>query len=756
MNITIIQPPLVQLNTPYPSGAYLLSFFNSLKEDYDFIGKTKWLDTSNLLFHKLFSSEGLKKLFVLSEKKALETAEAFENQGDDESAFQIRRYVSSQDSWILWIDRIVEIVCGGKSAREYVHEFVRSPHVPRGMRMENFLYNLGREVTADDAQFLASFALADLADYITMVFDQNFRLISYAEKLGTSEVSFDNVIEGLEGPVLKEFYKLVLEKVIEPSKELELFLISVPFPGCFESAVFAARYIKENFGENALVCIGGGYVNTELRTVSEKRLFDYADYLSYDMGYGSYLNLLDSIKSAGGNLKLTGDFLPPKMYKLRYLYKGLISEFDDNKDYAQKEEIICRKLVPDFTSINFEQYPRLADDVNPMHRIWNDGSWVKCYLAHGCYWHRCAFCDTSLEYVNRYCKCDADSICSGLMKQAEKTGVYGIHFVDEACPPSSLVDFGLENCRLSKENGKKLTFWGNIRFEKSFNRDLANFLSYAGLTAVSAGIEIATGEGLDSVNKGTTIENIVKACCAFKEAGILVHSYMIFGFYNQSEQDLVNSMETLRQLFKAGLLDSAFWHKFTLTLHSTVYKEKQEGKHQDLKIVNKNKKRFAENDLNFEGENRSDKYSEALNLSLDSWMHGKKLDMSVNKWFSFNMPRPSIPQNYIDKMIEAYEKDRDYSYSASPSPKDRFVWLGGKALVCGKRLLWTFMGEPFEVDFNGGKEAAKKAADMLYKMRPENTGAKQETDEKSLSEKLYSVCGKQVFKALRQNGLARL
>ena len=754
MNITIIQPPLVQLNTPYPSGAYLLSFFNSQKDDYDFIENVKWLDTSNLLFHQLFSSQGLSLLFSLSENRALKLSEDFEKQGDEEAAFQIRRYISCQKAWILWIDRIVEIVCGGRSSREYVHEFVRSPHVPRGMRMENFLYKLEREVTADDAQFLASFALADLADYITMVFDPNFRLISYAEKLGTSEVSFDNVIEGLDGAVLKNFYSPVLEKLILPSNETQLFLISVPFPGCFEAAVFAARFIKEKLREKAIVCIGGGYVNTELRTVSEKRIFDYADYLSYDMGYGSYLNLFDEIKKSGGKAPLSKDSLPSQMYKMRYLHNGQITEFANNTDYAQKEEIICRKLVPDFTSINFENYPRLADDVNPMHRIWNDGSWIKCYLAHGCYWHRCAFCDTSLEYVNRYCKCDAGTICSGLMKQAEKTGVYGIHFVDEACPPSSLIDFSLENCRLSQNTGKKLTFWGNIRFEKSFNRDLANFLSYGGLTAVSAGIEIATGEGLDNVNKGTTIENIVKALCAFKEAGILVHSYMIFGFYNQTEQDLINSMETLRQLFKAGLLDSAFWHKFTLTLHSTVYKEKQEGKHKDLKILNKNKNRFAENDLNFEGENKSDKYSDALNLSLDSWMHGKKLEMSVNKWFNFNMPRPSISQNYIDKMIEAYEKERDYSYSQSPCKKDRFLWLGGKALVCQNRLLWTFMGEPFEVGFKNGKDDAKKAAELLNKLCPENSTKK--IDDNSISQELYAICGKQVFKALRQNGLSRL
>lgn len=761
MKVTIIQPPLVQLNTPYPSGAYLLSFFNSIKKDYDFIGQTRWIDMSNGLFHQIFSSKGLKTLFEMSEEKALKMASDYESKGDEETAFQIRRYLNLSEAWIFWIDRIVEIVCGGKSAREYCHEFVRSPHVPRGMRMENYLYNLGRDVTCDDAQFLASFALADLADYITMVVDPNFRLISYAEKLGTSEVSFDNVIEGLKSPVLTVFFDKVLSENFCPDeKENELFLISVPFPGCFEAAIYAARWIKNRYGKKALIAMGGGYVNTELRNVQETRLFDYIDFLSYDMGYGSYLELCDKLKENGRSFESVLEGV--SMYKNKHRYNGKIIEADESGiisgcstkntvakgGYGLKEEKVCRNLVPDFSAVDFSKYPRLADDVNAMHRIWNDGAWLKSYLAHGCYWHRCAFCDTSLEYVNRYCKCDAERLCNGLLEQAEKTGVYGIHFVDEACPPVSLVEFGMANCRNAIQNHKKLTFWGNIRFEKTFTRDMADFLSYSGLTAVSAGIEIATGEGLDSVNKGTTIENIVKACCAFKEAGILVHSYMIFGFWKQTEQDLVNSMETLRQLFKNGLLDSAFWHKFTLTLHSTVYKEYEEGKHPNLKIVERNPHRFAENDLHFEGEGKSEKYSEGLNLALDSWMHGQKLEMAVNKWFSFNMPRPSIPQNYIEKMIEKYEKERDMCYNQPPLDKEKFVWLGGKPLALGHRLSWSFMGESFEIECNNDKKVVELLGLLStfdLENMPENVG-----------KQLYELAGKKTFKALRQGGLCKL
>ena len=121
MNTIIIQPPLVQLNTPYPSGAYLLPFFRKIYTERNISGITEWLDLSIALFHEVFSKEGLKKVFLLTEKKALQLAQKAEEHGDDDTAFQIRRYVSEQDLWYSWIEIINQIVCekGNFSGSEY-------------------------------------------------------------------------------------------------------------------------------------------------------------------------------------------------------------------------------------------------------------------------------------------------------------------------------------------------------------------------------------------------------------------------------------------------------------------------------------------------------------------------------------------------------------------------------------------------------------------------------------------------------------
>ena len=780
LNTLIIQPPLVQLNTPYPSGAYLLDFFNSLYEEKNVKGRVEWFDLSNSFFHKIFCKHGIAHIFNSTFEKALKLSSQYESQGDDNTAFHLRRFISQKEFWINWIDEIIAIVCSSNSkisGREFAHEFIRSAHVPRGMRVENFLSNLNRDVSTDDAQILSSLALADLADYITMVYDQNFALIRYAEHLATSTAEFSETIEGLKAPSLNDFYKpLLLEKIASYKNEPTLYCISVPFPGCFESALFSADLIRKECGDNDIIIFGGGYVNTELREISEKGIFDYCHILSYDKGYGSYIRLFDEfINAACGiedekqcfNLKEAFEniFDSRKFYNFSYLKNGsvIIPLEKENEEYKvlyKKEHEYIRKITPDYSHIDFTKYPRLADDTNPMHRIWNDGAWLKAYIAHGCYWHRCAFCDTTLDYVKDYCLTDINSLYDSLCVQAEKTGVHGIHFVDEACPPVALQNFALKNMAVKSSNKIPLTYWGNIRFEKTFDRDLADLLSAGGLTAVSAGIEIATGNGLSAVNKGTDMENIVNACCAFKEAGILIHSYMIFGFWSQSVQDLIDSMETLRQLFEAGLLDSAFWHKFTLTLHSTVYEEYKKGKYPELKILPQKKTQFAKNDLHFEGEAKSEKFSAPLNAALELWMHGEKLSKPVESYFPFKMPKPSIAKDYIASLIAKYEENRDRKFHKIPEQgsKEKLVWLGGVPLLLDSsdkskmQICWSYMGELLYADIE--KSKVHEVANILETISAKNYDSFDK--DKFSAERIYSVLGKKLYKELRGKGLCSL
>jgi len=727
MNVAVIQPPLMQLNTAYPSGAYLKSFFQM--EGH----KAFWYELNICLFYKIFSKEGLSYIFNQSQRGAQKKICEAQKSGDEETAEQLRRYLSQSDQWINWIDSITAILSHRQdfSSRELCHKFVFSPFAPRGMRMEKYLANLDHDLTIDDSVFLASLALADLADYIQFVFDKDFSLVRYAESLTVSESSFSQIEKGLKSPVLNHFYKKVLEEKFGPGSDFEkiinesssdknledkvLVCISIPFPGTFTPALYTASYLKECYGNKVFIAAGGGFINTELRDISDPSVGKYFDAISYDRGYGSYKKLFENHLDKS-----------IKIYKMRFFDGEKITEpLWKDSEIELYENKITREIVPDYSQIDFNIYPRMADDVNPMQRMWSDGAWMKAYLAHGCYWHRCDFCDVNLDYVCAYQVVNVEKLFQGLSSQCKQKGLYGIHFVDEALPASALKKFSLLNSR----NQTQLSYWGNVRFEKTFTHDLVALLSYSGLIGVSAGIEIATSDGLDNIHKGTSLDSIVGACCAFKEAGVLVHAYMIYGYWNEDDQDTINSMETLRQFYKAGLLDSSFWHKFVLTRNSRIYGEYEQGLHPNLKpLESKDGGVFAKNTMHFKGEEKSAKFHNGLNAALENWMHGQGLDKKVNKWFSFPTPEPTVSKSLVEDAISRYE-ERCHQSACAPLVPEKLYWLGGKILEeeiyneekkSGRiKLSWFYMQECEEVEVKLSSETAQKFTQAVYDLRPE-------------------------------------
>lgn len=741
MNVIVIQPPLVQLNSPYPSGAYLKSFFNGNGHN------AVWLDLSVRLVHSIFSKNGLKKLFELSKENAMKIASAAEKKGDFATAKNLRRYIFQSDLWIDWIDFIMSALCGKQnpSARELCHRFILNPYTPRGNRMENYIANLDREPTVDDTRNIASLALEDLADYISVAFDKSFSLVRYAESITISETSFTQIEAKLNSPVLTTFYTEVLEdafsKTTIAENEKTLVCISVPFAGTFTPALFTAKYLRKKYGEKVFICFGGGFINTELREFSDNSFSKYADAISYDRGYGSYKNFFDEFP--GGKISEE-----KQLYKMRLFTKEKIIEpLQSSLEYEKFENEQTSLIVPDYSETDFSIYPRVADDENPMQRLWSDGAWMKAYLAHGCYWHKCAFCDVSLDYVASYRLVQIENLFHGLKSQSEKNGIHGIHFVDEAMPPAVMIKFS----KLNLENSAFFSFWGNVRFEKIYSRDMAEFLSFGGLIGVSGGIEIATGTGLDSISKGTDLDSIVSACCAFKEAGILIHAYMIYGYFGETEQDTINSMETLRQLYEAGLLESCFWHKFVLTRHSRIYSEWKNGLHKNLNpFAPKNSGVFAKNGLHFKDEEKSAKFGNGLYAALQSWMHGENLNTPVEKWFEFKVPHPNVPKNLISKSIEKYEQRRDKEWNTPLNIKKLF-WLAGNVAFCENKFLWNYMHEDFKISINISAQEKEEFIHALYFLSPKNFDS---SFMENLVQKNPGI--KKVLRSLRGKGLVML
>ena len=639
--LLVITPPFTQLNTPYPATAYIKGFLNTKG-----VSSTQ-ADLGIEVILALFSKEGLTDLFHQAElKKGVEFS------------FNVQRILALQEEYLKTIDAVIAFLQGKNptlALQICQEDFL--PEASRFAQLEELDWAFGAMGTQDKAKHLATLYLEDISDFIVECIDPNFGFSRYAERLGRSANSFDELYEALNQP-LTYIDGILINILKERIEEVQpkLFLISVPFPGNLYAAFRCAQFVKQHYPD-IKISMGGGFPNTELRSLSDKRVFEFFDYITLDDGELP-IELLHQAITKGGNFHL---------YKRTFLLEnGEVTYRNDalRSDYKQADV-----GTPDYSDLLLDSYISVIEIVNPMHRMWSDGRWNKLTMAHGCYWGKCTFCDISLDYIKVYEPVAAKQIVDRIEDLVAKTGQNGFHFVDEAAPPALMREVALEILRRKIT----VTWWTNIRFEKSFTRDLCLLLKASGCIAVSGGLEVASDRLLKLIDKGVTVEQVAKVTRNFTEAGIMVHAYLMYGYPTQTVQETVDSLEMVRQLFEAGVLQSGFWHQFAMTAHSPVglYPEK-------FGVVKETEEIgiFANNDINYIDKTGIDhnKFSYGLKKSLFNFMHGICFDYKLQDWFDFKIPRTTIAPNFIDKAINSQE-----NFNVKPTAK--IVWLGGKPSV---------------------------------------------------------------------------
>jgi len=357
--------------------------------------------------------------------------------------------------------------------------------------------------------------------------------------------------------------------------------------------------------------MGGGYVTTELRSITDPSIFQLIDYIVYDDGELPLLRLL----TCGEPVRTLS--LSPS---------GEI----DRTSFDSTENIAFSNIgTPDYDGLLENKYINLIELTNPMHALWSNGRWNKMMLAHGCYWGKCTFCDGTLDYIKRYETTSIASTVDRMEAIMKQTGQSGFHFVDEAAPPALLRKLAEEIMK------RKLTvsYWTNVRFEKSFTPELCYIMAKSGCIAVSGGLEVASPRILELINKGITIETASDSMKNFADAGIMTHAYLMYGFPTETAQETLDSLEVVRNLFADGFIQSAFWHRYAMTLHSP---SGQQPECVGAKHVKQLPGSFANNEIPFTTEQEIDLeyYGKGLNLATYNYMQGAGYDVPIQEWFN--------------------------------------------------------------------------------------------------------------------------
>ncbi|MBO9680419.1 MAG: radical SAM protein [Acidovorax sp.] len=630
LRVLAVIPPMTQLNTPYPSTAYLTGFLRSR-------GVAAFQeDLALALVLRLLSPEGLRTVAARIEP----LPEARRSPAVQSFAAQQERYLATIGPAIAFLQGRDATLAHRIAGRHYL------PEGPRFAALDVYVDDEGGDPLGwafgalglqDRAKHLATLYLNDLADVLRDAVDERFEFVRYAESLAGSQPTFDPLAEALaaQPTLVDELLQQLTHEAVERHQP-DVVLLSVPFPGSVYAAFRIAQAIKARHPRIATV-LGGGFVNTELRELSDPRVFDHFDYVTLDAGERPLLALLEHLRGERGRQRLVRTFVRGESGQVQYV------------NLMEADIAFAEVGTPTWDGLPLDRYLSLLDMLNPMHRLWSDGRWNKLTVAHGCYWKKCSFCDVGLDYIGRYEGASATVLADRIEQIVRETGQTGFHFVDEAAPPKALKALATE--LIARNAG--ISWWGNVRFEKTFTPELAELLADSGCIAISGGLEVASDRLLNLMKKGVSVDQVARVTRAFSEAGILVHAYLMYGFPTQTVQDTVDALEYVRQLFANGCIQSGFFHRFACTVHSPVGQNPEEY---GITLAPLPPGGFARNDVAFTDPTGvdHDALGSALRKAIYNYMHGIGLEEDVRTWFPFKVPKTTVQRHRIERALRAH------------------------------------------------------------------------------------------------------
>jgi len=630
MKVLSLIPPMTQLNTPYPSTAYLTGFLRSRGVD------AVQEDLALALVLSFFTPEGMAEIRT----EALNVPEA-------QRSASINFFLDYFDAYQATISPVIRFLQGRDSTLSHrinARDFL--PEGPRFASLEAFddeevadslAWAFGALGSQDRARHLATLYLNDLSDVLRDAVDDRFEFVRYAESLASSQPTFTPLADALIArPTLMDEHLQALATTAIERHQPNLVLLSVPFPGAMYAALRIAQVIKKSYPAMK-IALGGGYVNTELRELSDIRIFDYVDFITLDSGERPLLALLEHLDGKRSTERLVRTFIRNSSNRVQYL------------NWQEPDVPFEEVGTATWDGLPLDSYLSLLDMLNPMHRLWSDGRWNKLTVAHGCYWKKCSFCDVSLDYISRYETASAGLLVDRIEQIVAETGQTGFHFVDEAAPPKALKALAEELIRRKVV----ISWWGNIRFEKTFTPELAELLAKSGCIAMSGGLEVASDRLLDLMKKGVSVEQVAQVTKGFSDAGILVHAYLMYGFPTQTVQETVDALEYVRQLFENGCIQSGFFHRFICTVHSPVGLNPQEY---GIELIPLPEITFAKNDIAFIDPTGidHDALGRGLKKAIYNYMHGVGFDIKAQSWFDdlgMAIPKTTVSKNFIEKAL---------------------------------------------------------------------------------------------------------
>ncbi len=288
----LITPPFTQLNTPYPATAYLKGF----------------LKTKNISAYQV--DLGIEVILELFSKKGLQTLFKVSTQHKQPFSENAERIFALKTDYIKSIGQVIAFLQGRNQT--FARQICSENYLPQASRFEQAQeldYAFGHMGMQDKAKHLATLYLEDISDFVIETVDPHFGFSRYAERLGRSANSFDELYTALRAsPSFIDHITLSILQQKLKDHPAKLICFSVPFPGNLYSAFRCAQFIKKQY-PSTKIAMGGGFPNTELRTLSDARVFEFFDFITLDDGELPIELLIEQVKANSVDASFKRTFL---------------------------------------------------------------------------------------------------------------------------------------------------------------------------------------------------------------------------------------------------------------------------------------------------------------------------------------------------------------------------------------------------------------------------------------------------------------
>jgi len=286
--------------------------------------------------------------------------------------------------------------------------------------------------------------------------------------------------------------------------------VNITFESQLFFAIMTCRIISELFPRNKIV-VGGGFVNSFINSGdSNGPISKYCDLVNSGEGEALvwYLN-----KNKNDISKLVNN-----------------AEFSGKRAYYIPAEKICDMKVPvcppEISKQELESY------FSPLNVI-------PLRFTYQCYWGKCKFCTDKEYHACLDSKYNVSEMIEYCIDNAQKGNVDCIYFLDSAIPVKVMKEF----CWALIDNGIKIKWGTNSRFDPPFaDEEFISMLAKAGCVFIKFGLESGSQHVLDLMDKGTKIENASKIIMLCRKYNILVHTYIMFAFPGETDEDRIETM----------------------------------------------------------------------------------------------------------------------------------------------------------------------------------------------------------------------